>query len=61
MAVATPTVVVARQGATAVITYTGVLQGAELVQGPYTDVAGATSPYTIPAGTTPARFYRTRQ
>lgn len=59
--VATPTVAVARQGATAVITYTGVLQGAELVQGPYTDVAGATSPYTIPAGTTPARFYRTRQ
>jgi PA14 domain. len=39
------------------ITFGGVLQRASVVTGPYTDVAGATSPYT-PTG--PAGFFRVR-
>lgn len=41
------------------ITYaSGLLQSADLVEGPYTDVVGATSPYSVtPEG---AKFYRLR-
>ena len=40
------------------ITYNaGVLQSASSVSGPYTDVAGATSPYTVTA--TGEKYYRT--
>lgn len=47
---------VARQGGQVVITYTGTLKSAEQVGGPYTDVAGATSPYSAnPTGS--QRFY----
>jgi len=46
-------------GGNVVITYAaGVLQSADSVDGPYADVAGATSPYTTPA--TGAKFYRLR-
>ncbi len=42
-----------------VITYTGVLTESTTVNGTYNDVAGATSPFTVPT-TAPAKFYRTR-
>jgi len=38
----------------------GVLQGAATVNGPYTDVAGATSPHSVTADQA-ARFYRVKQ
>jgi Protein of unknown function (DUF642)/HYR domain len=37
----------------------GILQSAPTVTGPYTDVPGATSPYTVPTSD-PNRFFRTR-
>ena len=37
----------------------GILQSAPAVTGPYTDVTGATSPYTVDA-TDPQRYFRTR-
>ena len=43
-----------------VITYTGTLQSATTVSGPYTDVTGATSPYTPPSLGT-AQFFRSHQ
>ena len=46
-------------GNAVVLSYTGVLQSAATVNGPYADVAGAVSPVTVtPAG---AKFYRARQ
>jgi hypothetical protein len=48
---------IAREEAGVTITFTGVLQSADQVEGPYTAVAGATSPYTAPAGTG-IKFYR---
>jgi hypothetical protein len=57
---ATPTLGVARQGGNMVLTYTGTLQSADSVNGPYTAVAGATSPLTVtPAGG--QKFYRAGQ
>ncbi len=41
------------------ITYTGTLQGADAVTGPYTDVAGATSPRDV-APTAAMKFYRAK-
>jgi hypothetical protein len=41
------------------VTFVGVLQSSATVNGAYTDVAGATSPYTTPIGPA-ARFYRSR-
>jgi hypothetical protein len=41
----------------ATITYTGILESADKVEGPYAPVAGATSPYSVPAETT-VKFYR---
>jgi len=38
------------------ITFTGILQRASIVSGPYADVAGATSPYSVPAGPTSGYF-----
>lgn len=55
----TPTISIARDGANTRITFTGTLQGADAVTGPYTDVAGATSPFSAPAGSA-ARYWRTR-
>ncbi len=42
------------------ITYTGTLQSAVSVDGPYTDVSGATNPYSDSAAAR-AKFYRTRK
>lgn len=47
---------VARQGNQVVITFTGTLKTAAQVRGPYTDVAGATSPYSVNP-TDAQRFY----
>jgi hypothetical protein len=56
----TPTLGVARQGGNLVLTYTGTLQSADSVNGPYAAVAGATSPLTVtPAGG--QKFYRAGQ
>lgn len=56
---ANPTLGIARDGANVKVTYTGTLQGADSVTGPYSDVAGATSPYTVPA-TGAQRFLRAK-
>ena len=50
---ATPTIGIAGS----VITYTGTLLSSDTVNGTYTPVAGATSPYTVPNGTT-VKFYK---
>lgn len=55
-----PTLAIARSNATVVVTYTGTLQSATNVVGPYLDMTGAPNPYTTPA-TGPAMFYRARQ
>ena len=44
---------------TATIEYTGTLQSADTVSGPYSDVAGATSPFTVNLENAP-KFYRAR-
>lgn len=51
----TPTI---SMGSDAKITFVGTLQAADTVNGTFSDVAGATSPYTVPAGTT-MKFFRT--
>lgn len=52
-----PSVGIMRAGAGATVTYTGTLQSAPAVQGPYSNVAGASSPYTVPA-TSGTVFFR---
>ena len=57
-----PRVSIARDGATVTISWSGAatLQSADRVTGPWTDLTGQTSPYSItPAG--PAKFYRLHQ
>jgi hypothetical protein len=53
-----PTVSISKSGATITISYSGTLQSSTNVNGGYLDVAGATSPYTVPAGGPAAKFYR---
>jgi len=43
------------------ITFTGTLQSSTTVNGTYQDVSGATSPYPVPTGSAPAKFYRSHQ
>jgi len=50
---------IASVGGVPKIIFGGVLQRASVVTGPYTDVAGATSPYAIPTGPA-AGFFRVR-
>lgn len=50
---------IARSDDGVTLTFEGTLQGSETVEGPYTDVAGATSPWTIPASGS-GNFYRAR-
>ena len=52
-----PEVSVARSATGASITFTGKLQSSATVKGSYSDVAGATSPYPVPAGSSVV-FYR---
>lgn len=52
-----PTLSIARTPAGVTVTYTGTLQSADQVTGPYTNVAGATSPLAVtPSGS--MKFYR---
>jgi hypothetical protein len=53
-----PTLSVSRTGNTVSITYTGTLQSSATVNGTYTAVAGATSPYTVNTSSAKATFYR---
>jgi hypothetical protein len=41
-----------------VLTYTGTLQSADVVNGPYNPVSGANSPATVPIASTGNKFYR---
>ena len=43
------------------ITFKGTLQSAATPDGPYTDVTGASSPYTVDTSAASQKFYRTRQ
>ena len=54
----TPTLGVAVAAGKVTLTYTGTLQSADTVNGTYSDVAGAASPFTVTA--TSNKFYRTR-
>lgn len=42
------------------VTYTGTLQSADVVTGPWSNVPGATSPFTVTTNT-PAKFFRAMQ
>jgi hypothetical protein len=55
-----PTLSIARNGANITITYTATLQSADTANGPWSNVANASSPFVItPSGV--QKFYRTRQ
>jgi GLEYA domain-containing protein len=54
----THTVSAAMVGGKATITFTGTLFASPTVNGTYTAVPGATSPYTVPSGSGAAMFYR---
>jgi hypothetical protein len=54
-----PSISIARVAGQPTITFIGTLQRASVVIGPYTDVAGAISPYTVPAGPA-AGYFRVR-
>ena len=47
-------------GSTVSIEFTGTLESADSVDGPYSAVAGATSPFTVDASTADAKFYIAR-
>ncbi len=58
--VTTPTLGISAQNQAITVTFTGTLQAADSVQGPYTTVSGATSPYAVSA-TAAGKFYRAQQ
>ena len=58
--VAPPSVGIGLSAGGAVITFDGTLQSSATVGGTFENVAGATSPYTVPAGTE-ARYYRSQK
>lgn len=58
--VPSPEISISRDGNDIVLTYTGTLQSATAVGGPYTDVTGASSPHRIPVNSGPQLFLRTR-
>ncbi len=55
-----PSLTIVRNAANVVITYTGTLQSSATVNGTYTDVSGAISPYTTSTAAGPV-FFRARQ
>jgi len=55
-----PTLAVQRSAVGLTLTFTGSLQAADKVNGPYTDVTG-TSPVTVSFSTAPSKFYRAKQ
>jgi hypothetical protein len=56
-----PTISIAIASGKVVITYTGTLQSSATVNGTYSAVTGASSPYTVPTGSGPRMFYRSEQ
>lgn len=56
-----PTLGLQRDGAVIRVQYTGTLESAPSVNGPFTPVAGATSPFTLPVGTGAEGYYRAKQ
>jgi len=56
-----PTLGVSKQGGTVTITFTGTLQSSTNVNGTYQDLSDAHSPYTVPTGSSPAKFYRSHR
>jgi hypothetical protein len=56
-----PTISIASQGANVVITFTGVLQWADKVDGSWNDDQAATSPKTVPVSGGAAKFWRARR
>jgi hypothetical protein len=55
-----PTISIGQSGGKWVITYTGILYSSSTVNGSYTAVGGAVSPYTVPSNTG-IQFYRAHQ
>ncbi len=55
-----PTLAIATAGADVKVTYTGTLQSADSVNGPYTDVAGASGGSYTTAASGAGKFYRAR-
>ena len=55
--VETPTITIAKSAAAITINYSGTLQSATAAAGPYTNVTGAQTPYTVPT-TAAATFFR---
>jgi hypothetical protein len=53
-----PSIRINVNGVSWVITYTGTLYSSPTVNGTYAPVLGASSPYTVPIGSGPSRFYR---
>jgi hypothetical protein len=60
-AAAPPTITVGVIAGKPSITYTGTLQSSATVNGAYTDVTGATSPYTVDTAKAAQSYYRARQ
>lgn len=58
--VTTPEISIVKAASGATITYTGTLQSAPAVTGPFTDVTGATSPYTVVTSGNQQMYFRTR-
>jgi hypothetical protein len=56
----TPTIAMSSAGGAITITFTGGLEAADSITGPWSDVTGATSPYTVNTSGT-MKFYRTKQ
>lgn len=54
-----PMISVDRSGGAIIINYTGVLQSSSTLSG-FSDVTGATSPYSVPAGSPAKMFFRAR-
>jgi hypothetical protein len=53
-----PSLSINRQGGVVTITYTGTLVSSTSLNGPWTPVAGATSPYTVDTSAPAVRFFR---
>jgi hypothetical protein len=56
-----PTISLGQQGVSWVITYTGTLYSSATVNGTYTPVSGARSPYTLPTRSGLSQYYRAHQ
>jgi hypothetical protein len=59
--VVNPEISLSTSGGTTTITFKGTLQSSDSVGGPYGNVAGATSPFTVNTGAAPQKFYRAHQ